>query len=65
MWLNEIYLKDGTHKVFPSDDPVPPKEYFDYYNEHIDEIDDIYCVHFPGDTVESFYKRTIQSDYRS
>ena len=54
MWLYEIYLRDGTHKEYPTDDPYPPEEYCDYCEKEQENIEDVYCTHFTGLTVSDW-----------
>ena len=61
MYMYDYYLKDGSRKVFYTDESDIPEELLEFVEEHENEIDDKFCDHFPM-TVKEFFRETELED---
>lgn len=49
-FMYEIELKDGSRHIYesPESDPEPSDEYWEFFDNHRDEVADLFSVHLTG-----------------
>ena len=63
MWAYDYYLKDGSRRIFYTNEPDYPEEVLKFCENHKDEIEDSFCDHYPM-TVEEFIGENKLEDYK-
>ncbi len=61
MYIYGILLNNLITHNFYTNDSYPPEEYMKFYDEHVDEVEDLFCDHIPLSMEE--YIKDIYSNY--